>query len=406
MKNLSKIINYRKPLLIGIGGGNDIVSSVLILQYLKEQGINADLAGMSSPGAWHNYNSQGENPVNILTKNTTRFRPSKNPVNISYLDPALPELLEKHNLNNVNVYNVSLRYGAQKLIQDLDKLIKENNYDGILAIDIGGDVFARGKEHETILSPLMDFAMLYVINNLKKPSKLLEFGLQTDGELRPESCQEILNNLNKENAVISEFNINKNDNALKVFESIYSEIEKIRHGHTAHMTLKTLEERQDIDTIYKFRIQVLDKKWYYEFPIKLEQKYFGKAFLFDAKKLLEKTSLAFDFKDPFELYVKMKNKIDTKSEMDMLYAKPNNEVIWLGLLCPQIKDKYQRNEIINYGLDKLDNHADVALIWKKDMPKNLNQKFIESINKFVLVSNNQNSINNTKEDLITILNNI
>ena len=40
MKNLTKKIPYKKPLVIGMGGGNDIVSASLILSYLKEQGVS------------------------------------------------------------------------------------------------------------------------------------------------------------------------------------------------------------------------------------------------------------------------------------------------------------------------------------------------------------------------------
>lgn len=402
MKNLTKKIPYKKPLVIGMGGGNDIVSASLILSYLKEQGVKADLAGLSSPGAWHNYNDKGEKPVNIVTENMHRFRPSKNPVNISYIDPKLPKLLKQNNLE-ANVYNVSLRYGTENLIKGLNELIDKENYDGVIAVDIGGDVLARGREHSTILSPLMDFSILYVINQLKIPSTLLEFGLQTDGELRPDSCNYILEDLEKNNAILSTFEINKNDASVNRFRSIYNEIAKTRHGHTAHMTLKTLEETEDINTNYKFMVRVLDKKWFHEFPITLESKYFGKVFAIDPKKMLEKTNLAFPFKDSFELYVKMKSKIDTKAEMDMLYAKPNGSVVWLGLLCPQMKPD-QRKEILNHGLNQLEIHADVGLFWKKDEQYlDKENRKTEYVNDFMIISKSEEQLENVKNKLEEIL---
>lgn len=395
-------IPYKRPLVIGMGGGNDIVSSTVILGYLKEMGINADLAGISSPGAWHNYDGKGEKSVNIVTKNTYRYRASKNPVNISYIDPQLPELLKKEDIE-AKVYNLSLRYGTEKLIRGLEELIQGQGYDGIIAVDIGGDVFARGREHSTILSPLMDFSTLYVINKLNIPSILIEFGLQTDGELRPDSCKDILEDLENSNAIISTFNMQKGDKAIKIFRRIYSEIEKTRHGHTANMTLKTLEENKDIHTEYKSRVQVLDKKWYFHFPITLEKKYFGKGFIIDPKILIEKTELSFPFKDSFELYIKMKKKIDTRAEMDMLYAKPDNTVVWLGLLCPQIKGDL-RGDVLNYGLNQLEVHADVGLFWKKD------DKFLKKDNRkskclddFVLVSSDENKLLKIKNKIVEVL---
>ena len=44
--------------------------------------------------------------------------------------------------------------------------------------------------------------------------------------------------------------------------------------------------------------------------------------------------------------------------------------IWLGLLCPQLPDA-ERKEAIAYGLENLPEHAHVALVWKKDAPKNI-----------------------------------
>jgi hypothetical protein len=42
-------IQYKKPLVIGTGGGNDIVSACLIVANLKDKGIDADVAGLCSP---------------------------------------------------------------------------------------------------------------------------------------------------------------------------------------------------------------------------------------------------------------------------------------------------------------------------------------------------------------------
>ena len=395
-------IKYKKPLVIGMGGGNDIVSSTIILSYLKERVINADLAGISSPGAWHNYNGKEEEPVNLVSKNTIRYIDSKNPVNISYIDPQLPTLLEKENIN-ARVYNLSLRYGTNELIKGLEQLIEEQRYDGIIAVDIGGDVLARGKQHSTILSPLMDFSTLYVINQLNTPSILVEFGLQTDGELRPDSCKEILEDLERSNAIPSTFELKKQDKAIESFKRIYSEIEKIRHGHTANMTLETLEKDEDIHAEYRSRVRVLDKKWYFNFPITLEKKYFGKGFIIDPKVVFKKTQLSFPFNDPFELYIKMKKKIDTRAEMDMLYSKPNNTVVWLGVLCPQIKGK-QRGEVLNYGLQQLEVHADVGLFWKKD------EEFLEKGNRksehlddFILIGSDENKLLKVKNKIQEIL---
>lgn len=364
MKSLINQIPYKRPLVIGTGGGNDIVSATLIVAALRAVNQEADLAGMCSPGAWHTYDGKEEAPVNVVVSDAKRFLPSKNPVYLSFIDGFLPQLLQSNGLN-VRVFNLSCRYGTSKLIGALERLIVEEGYDGIVAVDVGGDILARGPQDPTILSPLMDFSLLYVISKLQTPSMLVQLGLQTDGELRPQSCKEILEELEKDGMVKSVHQLDQRDPAVGIFEKIYRGIEHIRHGHTAHMTLQTLREASDINTEYFLEVRVLDKAWRHWFPVKLEAKYFGQMFVLDPKELAATRPLAFSYSTPLELYIRSKMIVDTKNEMDMLYARVGDACVWLGLLCPQIHGEL-RSEIIKYGIDRLESHADVALLWEKD----------------------------------------
>lgn len=375
-------IQYKRPLIIGIGGGNDIVSSTLVLSDLIRVGKNPDLAGICSPGAWHLYNGKEEEPVNLVNVETKRYRPSKIRQELSFIDAKIPELLKREGIR-ANVYNLSCRYGASALINNLEKLIETQGYDGIVAVDVGGDILARGKQDPTILSPLMDFTTLYALSQLEISSVLIEFGLQTDGELRPKGCEEIFEEFNSSNILSDTIKIKNCDKAVEIFSRVYKGIESIRHGHTAHMTLETLTADKDINTEYRMRIQVLNEKWYHNFPITLESKYFGKAFLIDNKKLAKSRKLAFSYESPLELYLKTKKIVNTKTEMDMLYTWADNSCIWLGLLCPQIEGG-KRNEILNYGLNNLENYADVALLWKKDATNLTNKRFNIDVDEFRL----------------------
>lgn len=393
-------IPYKRPLVIGMGGGNDIVSSTLILSDLINAGKNPDLAGMCSPAAWHFYDGEKEKSVNIVTEKTRRYRPSKNPVNLSFIDPKVPKLLEERGIK-ATVYNLSLRYGTSALIKGLQKLIEKQKYDGIIAVDIGGDVFARGSPDPTIVSPLMDFTALYVISQLKIPSTLIEFGFQTDGELRPKGCEEIMNELQTSGLLKDTLTIKSSDKPVEIFRKIYSGIEHIRHGHTAHMTLETLNSKEDIHTKYKRRTRILNKRWYHEFPITLEAKYFGKAFIIDLKGLEKSRKLAFPYETPLELYIKTKKIVDTGTEMDMLYAWTNNTCLWLGLLYPYIKGN-ERKEILNYGLDKLNTHADAALLWKKDIDV-INNSIKTSLDDFVLTGESAEKVLRVADEIKNIL---
>jgi hypothetical protein len=390
-------IPYKKPLIIGTGGGNDIVSATLVLRDLIEHGRSPDLAGICSPGAIHTYKGKEEKAVNIVDKSAKRYIPSKNAVEISFIDGEIPELLKREGLD-VRVYNLSGRFGTSKLIQELKDLIERNSYDGIIAVDVGGDILARGKKDPNILSPLMDFTSLYVISQLHIPSILIEFGLQTDGELRPEGCDEILKELKKTNTLLDTIQITPKDNSVKLFKRIYSEISSKRHGHTAHMTLKTFCSDEDIITTYRNRFMVMDRIWYLEFPLTLENKYFKKAFIIDLKKLARTRILAFPYTSNLEQFLKTKRIVDSKTEMDLLYHKTSDTYIWLGLISPQVKG-ILRKEILSYGIQNLSQHADVALLWRKDLHLIKPMKFKKELLDFVIVGDFEEKIKEAETEL-------
>lgn len=359
-------IPYRKPLVIGTGGGNDIVSATLVLADLHHAGIKADLAGLCSPAAMHSYAGRQEQEVNIVCGETKRWLPAKKSIPLSFIDAAVPALLEAQGIDAV-IYNLSCRYGTKRLAQGLDHLIKQNGYDGVIAVDVGGDILARGAQDPTILSPLMDFTTLYVVGQLDVPSTLVEFGLQTDGELRTQGCREILDELRANGALKETASLDSSSRAFSVFRNIYDGVKSIRHGHTAAMTLQTLESSEDIRTEYRSSKRIIDKTWEYSFPITLEQQYFGKAFVIDLKMLAASRSLAFAYDTSLEQMLRIKREVDCMTEMDCHCTWVDGTCVWLGVLPPQFEGM-MRKEMLEYGLGQIPEHADAAIVWGKDSP--------------------------------------
>jgi len=392
-------IPYRKPLVIGTGGGNDIVSACLVVANLRDKGIIADVAGVCSPGAVHTYEFSEEMPINVVTSGTRRYIHSKNVKEISFLDSKIPELLGNEGISS-RVYHLSFRHGTRRLIEDLGCLVKERGYDGIIAVDVGGDILARGKKDPTILSPLMDFSTLYVLSKLSTPSTLVEFGLQTDGELRPQGCAEILDELRSGGIMLDEQEIKLADKPVQVFKRINDRVKHVRSGHAVVMALKTLESSEDLHEDYRFGVRVLDQHVTYNFPITLESKYFGKVFIIDLKKLAETRKLAFPYKNTLELFLKTKQIVDTKTEMDLLYNRDSGVCLWLAMTCPQIQNE-QRIGLLNYGLDNLSQHADVALLWKADAE---NRKIrlaqhSSQVGDFVFTSSERDKLKQIEEEI-------
>ena len=150
---------YSKALVIGAGSGRDIASCVLVTETLRQTGVEVDLAGFLSPWALHMFDEVLEKPVNELTgKRSKKFIPSREDVSLdSYFEPTLYTLNREHDLGIGSFYLFSLQYGTERLGHELERLVKGNSYDAVIAVDIGGDILARKKDYPWLLTPIVDF---------------------------------------------------------------------------------------------------------------------------------------------------------------------------------------------------------------------------------------------------------
>lgn len=392
-----RLNKYKKALLLGTGGGNDIVSTIIPAQHLQKREMQTDAAGVLSPGAIHRYNGNLECIVNRIQGCVNRVIPAPQEIPVSFIDNSLPKFVRDESLEISNFYNFSIRYGTSRLVEEFNKLITQEGYDLVVAVDVGGDILARGNQDPTVLSPMMDFTSLYLLSQLKVDSFLLEFGLGTDGELRPPGMEEILNELKEDGLMLHESKISAKDIEVKRFRNVFDKVKKERAGHTGVMTLQTLDNKsgEDIITQYRFRSQINKKIWYTPFEIVLPNQYAGKTYLIDGKGLAKKRmQTAFSYQNSLEQYVKLKCICpEWKTEMDLFYlwsqdnwTTPKRQGNSLFLLVPSTRiPSKQREEIIQYGLT--DSDSDLILLWESDM-KDFNTNGLTYVNagQFALLS--------------------
>ncbi len=411
------IKGYKKALVFGTGGGNDIVSAILPALHLDNKGLEVDIAGILSPAAVHTFDGIFEKPVNLINDSVKRYIFTPGYKEISFLDESLPDIIEQENIAINDFYEFSLRYGTFELLRSVDYLIKDKDYDLLVAVDVGGDILARGAQDDTLLSPVMDFSSLYLLGNLDVDSLLIEFGLGTDGELRPQGMDAIIQELIDENLLLSESNISLEDEEIKTFYKINEKIGQVRTGHTATMTFKTLEENQkpdkeDIVSDYRFRSQVGKKRWFTPYEVTLPAKYFGRSYLIDAKGLYQRRkNTAFSYKNPLEQYVRLKSLCPRwKTELDMFclwsgdsWTTPQCSGKSLFLLVPTTNmPEAQRQEIIDYGSKNL--MADMMLILKKDEEYVGSDSFYrEDAGDFLLLSHHKDGLSKVAEDVNSYL---
>lgn len=376
MKSLCFDNKYKNALIVGTGGGNDIVSATLIADYLSNNGINCDVAGILSPGAVHEFNGKFEEPVNQLKGDVRRYISSKNRREISFLDTMLPQLSKKLGYKINRFYDFSTRFGTNVLEKEIYRLIKQNGYDLFLEVDVGGDIIGRKKD-KTLLSPLMDFTSLYLLDKVPIDSYLIEFGLGTDGELRKDGIFEILDEFRSEKVLLSEHEIDNSHNEIKRFKNLFSEIAAVRAGNTALMTFKTLDHKnsnQDIKSIYYSKWRIGNCKWKNYFEVVLPHETFGKVYIIDGKRLpgLRKET-AVSYENLIEQFVKVKSVPQWKTELDLCYIDDFDGVYFLtpSLNVPE----NIRKEIVLEGLLELNrSNAQKVIILDHDK-KYLSKKY-------------------------------
>ena len=181
-KFLKKI---KKALIIGIGGGADIVGTIPMKSYLEEHGIECYLGGLP----WERYSidpypgprsfSEIQKKRNFnqsicfitdktLTKDGLQFSESK------------VANFVKNKIIFVNIFN-----SIRSIAADLIEFINDKKIDYVVGVDVGGDVLALGDE-KGLASPLADSIMLNVLKIIEAKclTHLGVLGYGSDGELK------------------------------------------------------------------------------------------------------------------------------------------------------------------------------------------------------------------------------
>ena len=169
-------------IVLGVGGGGDVVGTIPTSRYLRWLGIRTLIGGLT----WERYvNDPEPGPrkmeeiveIKLLSKTVglanARTRTTKG---IRFTESVVAEVLGEETVL------VDLNRGVQGVIDGLNEAIERLGVDLFVGIDVGGDVLASGSE-EGLHSMLADSMVLAAMVNLKVPTVLGVLGCCTDGEL-------------------------------------------------------------------------------------------------------------------------------------------------------------------------------------------------------------------------------
>jgi hypothetical protein len=245
-KYFDLLANSKNPLVLAVGGGNDSVSTLLIQKQLQEtfgyypKKINV-VAMLPDCLDYEHLGQSGHPLVGIINENTQRYVQGK-------LMTAFPERILSMNKNIIptlpieNVYGLSMKSGSVGIAQALEYLITTQEFDLILAMDVGGD-FIAVPENIEVLSPMMDAYMMYALKSLHANNTKFQqipiiygvFGLGTDGETTPELLHKALETVDAYEGTFQEAQVTD------VINFYRETVEHNRYSRTTDFTMKEIQ---------------------------------------------------------------------------------------------------------------------------------------------------------------------
>jgi hypothetical protein len=186
----------RRPLVIGIGGGGDVVGALASAELMRiYDGADALVGGLSwerrpiDPVAGPRRSDEIEGaqtvaPGVLLAGPRTRVRERE----LYFGESRMAAFLDRPTLL------ITLEQGPAELAESLERAVAELHRDLLLFVDVGGDVLAQGDE-PGLRSPLCDAILLAAAQRLQDagaPVLLGIFGIGCDAELTTDEVMDRL----------------------------------------------------------------------------------------------------------------------------------------------------------------------------------------------------------------------
>ena len=185
-------LKSKRALLIGIGGGGDIIQGIPIQNYFKLLGVEeVYLAGVA--GEWWPFDTSKESEyiwaptvyqveeltdAELICKGAAKVNPKT-----AYKGRSIAEATTADALSQ-DTYVFTVANGVQGLIKTLTEFTQKLSIDLVVGMDIGSDSLYSGEgEIHQPKTPLVDFIVLESLANLPVRSVYGLAGMGCDGEM-------------------------------------------------------------------------------------------------------------------------------------------------------------------------------------------------------------------------------
>ncbi|HDD26080.1 MAG TPA: DUF1152 domain-containing protein [Acidilobales archaeon] len=186
VESLSDLLSFKKILVLGVGGGGDVVSASIIALMLSDLGIDCFVGGVS----WERWSRDPfPGPVSLTRYVNVDLGDGYALIrNDSLVDRGLvrfkPTLAFIKEVTGLPCIVFDLCHGWLGVTKGLRSFIERYGIEFVLGVDVGGDILALGYE-DGLWSPLADQLTLSGIASLSTPSLIGVLGVGGDGELDP-----------------------------------------------------------------------------------------------------------------------------------------------------------------------------------------------------------------------------
>ncbi|WEU39770.1 MAG: DUF1152 domain-containing protein [Candidatus Odinarchaeum yellowstonii] len=204
------IKNVKKALVLGIGGGGDILGALPTRNYLKNMSIECRMGCVAYERSQYDSKpgprslNEIENVIKVNDTVALASDATKTSYGLEFQASGMSRFLGE------NTVLIDITRGVEGVRVGLEDFCRKFSVNLVVGVDVGGDVIASGYE-KGLRSPLTDAIMLAALKKLSVNTIIGVFGVCCDGELKLHEISDRLAKIYSEGGFIGAIPLSFND---------------------------------------------------------------------------------------------------------------------------------------------------------------------------------------------------
>jgi hypothetical protein len=216
-------LKSRRVLILGIGGGGDVIQAIPVINHLQLLGVKEFFVGGVSCAWW----TPSGHPLS-LEPGVSVYGPTiYNIHDLTPHEPWEPQMVGVTSDSNIagrrpaeavladaipgKKFILGLHDGAAGMGASLASFVKKQEVDLVVAVDIGSDTFHDGTEASKAHTSLVDFLSMGALRQLEVPVIYALAGYGADGEMQLEELDARVGRVMKAGGYLGSFGLTQRD---------------------------------------------------------------------------------------------------------------------------------------------------------------------------------------------------